>query len=149
MKLKLRYKGGAGSGFHDHSGRPGEVGGSSGGTGSVGGFQTGMVGAREFTKFAIDIVNGKGWGKPRSVEAKEGNVKIISNVSGSQSKRRMEIEVMRNDTGGLGRASVKIFNKYDKLVYDKGDYGFDDIPNWRTAREMVLKSEETVIQGIR
>jgi len=28
MKIKLRYKGGKGSGFHGHSGRPGEVGGS-------------------------------------------------------------------------------------------------------------------------
>ena len=33
MKLKLRYKGGVGSGFHGHSGRLGEVGGSVSGTG--------------------------------------------------------------------------------------------------------------------
>ena len=33
MKIKLRYKGGIGSGNFEHSGRPGEVGGSAGGTG--------------------------------------------------------------------------------------------------------------------
>ena len=35
MKLKLHYKGGPGSGFEGHSGRPGEVGGSSGKNGTV------------------------------------------------------------------------------------------------------------------
>ena len=29
MKLSLKFKGGPGSGFHGHKGRPGEVGGSS------------------------------------------------------------------------------------------------------------------------
>jgi len=33
MKIKLRYKGGKGSGFEGHAGRPGEVGGSASGTG--------------------------------------------------------------------------------------------------------------------
>jgi hypothetical protein len=35
MKIKLRYKGGKGSGFRGHSGRPGQVGGSSVGTSLV------------------------------------------------------------------------------------------------------------------
>jgi len=36
MKIILRYKGGAGSGFEDHAGRPGQVGGSASSNSSIG-----------------------------------------------------------------------------------------------------------------
>jgi len=71
MKIKLRYKGGKGSGFEGHAGRPGKVGGSASGSG--GGSASGS--------------GGGSWKSSNKISNKlpkdyKGSVKITTHYSG-------------------------------------------------------------------
>ncbi len=59
MKLTFRYKGGAGSGFHGHAGRPGEVGGS-----TSEGSNSGEMSFNEASDFVLNNWEHQPWVEP-------------------------------------------------------------------------------------
>lgn len=105
MKAKLVYKGGSGSGNFGHEGRPGEVGGSGGGTGMSFNSQG------EFETFVKDTVK-KGWHKGEFV-AKSVDSRTVYSVTHDNSKFELRFISMHYDGKDSRTGSYRADKSWD------------------------------------
>ena len=148
MKFIIRMKGGSGSGNFGHAGRKGQLGGSApagggGGSGEIGGIQTNVIGAKDFAKEVDVIFREKGYGsKPFEFLNSNDSFSLTKRLSGSGSKRRLEITVHKSGTS-MGLATITIYNRYGRSIWESknSENVLDQIPQFLTAKKRAIQSE--------